>query len=391
MTQRFLGYGRQTIDDADIAAVADVLRGDFLTQGPAVERFEAALAERVSAKHAIAVANGTAALHLACLAAGLKAGDVAVAPTMTFVATANAPLYCGARTELVDIGRHSLGLTSDILRAALTSHSETKAVLPVYFAGLADGAAELAAAADGRTIIADACHALGGAYEDGAPVGSCRHCDMSVFSFHPVKPITTAEGGAITTNDSELARSLRILRNHGIERDPTRFIGHADDEAGPWQYQQQLLGFNYRMTDLQAALGLTQLDKLDVMLARRRQIAAYYDARLGNLAHIILPQSELAERARSGLHLYLLHIDFAALGITRSKAMAHLRNRGIGTQVHYIPVHRQPFHRDHNDRTLSDFPVAEQHYKGTLSIPFFPSMTDREVEFTVAAIEGLGH
>ncbi|MEO9962539.1 MAG: UDP-4-amino-4,6-dideoxy-N-acetyl-beta-L-altrosamine transaminase [Alphaproteobacteria bacterium] len=389
MKQRFLGYGRQTIDDADIAAVVDVLRGDFLTQGPAVERFETALADRVGAKHAIAVANGTAALHLACLAAGLKAGDVAVAPTMTFVATANAPLYCGARTELVDIGRHNLGLTADILRAALASHPETKAVLPVYFAGLADGAAELAAAADGRTIIADACHALGGVYEDGGPVGSCQHCDMSVFSFHPVKPITTAEGGAVTTNDSELARRLQILRNHGIERDPARFVDQADDEAGPWQHQQQALGFNYRMTDIQAALGLAQLDKLDAMLARRRQIAAYYDARLGNLENIVLPQSELAARARSGLHLYLLHIDFAALGITRPEAMTQLRDRGIGTQVHYIPVHRQPFHRDRIAGTPGDFPVSEQYYRGALSIPFFPSMTDHEVEFTVAAIKDL--
>lgn len=384
MARTFIGYGRQTISDADIAAVVDVLNGEYLTQGPAVERFEAALAERVGARHAVACSNGTAALHLACLAAGLGPGDTALVPTMTFVATANAPIYCGAETQLTDIDSYSRSMTAEDVSSFVRSVG-AKAVLPVHFAGLAAAMVDVRAAANGLVVIEDACHALGGAYEDGQLVGSCAHSDMAAFSFHPVKPITSGEGGAVTTNDKDLAQRLRQLRNHGIERDPDRFVDVGDDEPGPWRYQQQMLGFNYRMTDMQAALGLAQLTRLDSFLARRREIAAQYDAVFGGLQNVAVPQADAADRSRSGLHLYQLDIDFAAAGTSRRDLMQTLATAGIGTQVHYIPVHRQPFHRvaalEHGR-----FPAAEKHYKETLSIPFFPAMTDEDVDFVASEI-----
>lgn len=390
MTRRFLGYGRQTIDEADIAAVVGVLNGDFLTQGPAVERFEAALAERVGARHAIAVANGTAALHIACLAAGLGPDGAALVPTLTFVATANAPIYCGATARLTDVDANSLSMTPSAVRRLTGAQDDVKAVMPVHFAGLASASAELRVAAGDRVVIEDACHALGGFYEDGSPVGGCAYSDMAAFSFHPVKPVTTGEGGAVTTNDNELARRLRLFRNHGIERDPARFvnvpIARGDDaEDAPWRYQQQVLGFNYRMTDMQAALGIAQLDKLDGFLARRREIAAFYDSRFAGAANLRIPQSGADQRARSGLHLYQIHVDFDAVGKSRTQVMAALMDAGVGTQIHYIPVHRQPFHASAPSLD-GGFANAEHHYARTLSIPLFPSMTDEDVEYVVDMI-----
>ncbi len=387
MSRRFLGYGRQTIDDDDIAAVVNVLRGDYLTQGPAVDRFEDALAERVGARHAITVANGTAALHLACLAAGLGRGDTAIVPTLTFVATANAPLYCGAKVVLTDVNPDNRCLTADAVTEAQSECGGAEAVLPVHFAGLAMNMAEIRKAAGKAAVIEDACHALGGRYEDGTPVGGCSYSEMTVFSFHPVKPITSGEGGAITTNDGELARRLRQLRNHGIERDPDRFVDAGEDEAGPWRYQQQTLGFNYRMTDMQAALGLAQLSRLEAFLARRRAIAARYDTLFRSVETLTTPQSGEDTRARTGLHLYHVDIDFARARTTRTDFMKALAGVGIGTQVHYIPVHRQPYHRlpgMNNER----FPNAERHYRMTLSIPCFPTMTDDDVDFVAGEIIG---
>lgn len=390
MTRPFLGYGRQDIAAADIEAVTDVLTGDFLTQGPAVERFEAALADAVGARHAVAVSNGTAALHLACLAAGLGPGDTAVVPTMTFVATANAPLYCGAEAVLADIDRRSLGMSRATVETAIGDAAPPRALTPVFFAGLAAGAADLRAAWPDAVIIADACHALGARHEDGSPVGGCRHYEMAAFSFHPVKPITTGEGGAVTTNDDDLAATLRRLRNHGIERDPGQFVGDDAEPDGPWRYEQHVLGYNYRMTDLQAALGLSQLGRLPLMLARRREIAAYYDDRLSGLGPLLsVPHSDPAIRNRSGLHLYQIAVDFAGSGRTRTEMMGQLRDAGIGTQVHYIPVHRQPFHAARGTWAPEAFPVAEDHYGETLSIPLFPAMTDGDVEYVADTIRSL--
>jgi len=279
---RFLGYGRQLIGEDDIAAVVSVLRGDHLTRGPMVDRFEAALADRVGARHCVAVSSGTAALHIACLAAGLKPGDLGLTTPLTFVASANAMLYCGATPLLADIDPDGLGLAPQAAEATIADHPEIRALLPVHFGGLAHGSAALRRVSGARRVIEDACHALGGGYEDGQPVGCGVHADMTVFSFHPVKPITTAEGGAVVTNDPELYRMLRLLRSHGIEHASER-LTHQDAafESGapnPWYYEQQVLGFNYRMSDLQAALGLSQLGKLEAFTARRRSIAQRYDA-----------------------------------------------------------------------------------------------------------------
>lgn len=366
-----------------------MLDGDFLTQGPAVEVFEQALAKRVGVKHVVAVSSGTAALHIACLAAGLGAKDAALTSTLTFVATANAPRYCGARADLLDIDPVSLGLDPQGVAAHLKSAPDTKVILPVSFAGLSVDMAALRQIAGDRVIIEDACHALGGAHEDGAPVGSCAYADMTVFSFHPVKPITTAEGGAITTNDDEFARRLRLLRSHGIERDPKRFIRLDGVNPDPWAYEQQELGYNYRLSDLQAALGISQMARLDGFIDRRRNIAAYYDQAFENLGHVALPHSAPEERARSGLHLYVLRVDFAALGKTRGEVMAALKQKGIGTQVHYIPVHMHPYHAQKTDAASQKMVNAMAFYEQALSIPLFPSMTDGEVEYVANTISGL--
>tara|TARA_R110000782_G_scaffold67650_6_gene136638 strand:+ start:15714 stop:16889 length:1176 start_codon:yes stop_codon:yes gene_type:complete len=386
VTRPFIGYGRQTIDDSDIAAVVDVLKADLLTQGPVIERFEESFAASVNARHAIAVSNGTAALHLACLAAGLSDGDCAIVPDMTFVATANAPLYCGARTLLTDIDPDSLGLQTGRVIGLVKERPDVKAVLPVHFAGLAVDMPTLASIREDAVIIEDGCHALGGTYEDGSPIGGCSYSHMTVFSFHPVKPITTAEGGIVTTNADDLAGKLRALRSHGIERNPESFVQADGGEARPWYYEQQFLGFNYRMTELQAALGLNQLPKLPGFLERRRRIAAFYDDRFRTLAHVALPQSRPDQRARSGMHLYLLDIDFKKRNMQRGAFMQSLRDVGIGTQVHYIPVHRQPYHQRLLGGGDFEFPNAERHYQTTLSIPLFPSMSDAEVEYVAQQI-----
>lgn len=384
----FLGYGRQSIAAEDVNAVIAVLRSDFLTQGPAVERFEAALAEYVGARHAVAVSSGTAALHVACLAAGLQPGQRALTQAITFVATANAALYCGAGVAATDIDATSLGMHADALEQALAGKYETRVVLPVHMGGFAAAPAAIRRAAGDRIVVEDACHALGAREPDGAMVGACSHSDMACFSFHPVKTITTGEGGAITTNDHELARRLRLLRSHGIEREADRLAlrdqGFDRGEPNPWYYEQQTLGFNYRITDLGAALGLAQLRRIDQFIGRRREIARAYDAALTGIPHLRSLQAGDDARRRSAHHLYIVDIDFVALGKSRRVVMGELRQRGIGTQVHYIPLYRQPMHR-----TLGQpgqFPHAERYYSGCLSIPLYPSLTDEDVARVVTAM-----
>jgi UDP-4-amino-4,6-dideoxy-N-acetyl-beta-L-altrosamine transaminase len=383
-----LGYGRQNIDQSDIDAVVSVLRSDFLTQGPAVERFEAALAERVGARYAVAVSSGTAGLHIACLAAGIGPGDRGLTAAITFAASANCLLYAGADAGFVDIDRDALGMTPAMLAKTLAL-APSKAVIPVHLSGLAHASAEIRTLAKGRIVIEDAAHSVGGRYACGKPVGCGAYADMSVFSFHPVKTITTGEGGAVVTNDGELARRLRALRSHGIERDAGRFVGAETQEDGrvkPWLYEQQMLGFNYRMTDIQAALGLSQLGKLDRFLERRRAIAKRYDEAFGKLPHVRLPQSAPRDRARSGSHLYIALFDFAAMRTTRTAFMTRLREQGIGSQVHYIPVYRQPYYATRYGLDPAPFPAAENYYSGCLSLPFYPALTDEDVAHVITSV-----
>jgi perosamine synthetase len=389
MSGRFLGYGRQNIDRSDIDAVVATLESDFLTQGPLVERFEATLAERVGVRYAIVVSSGTAALHIACLAAGLGPGDRGLTSAITFVASANCLIYAGCDVSFVDIDADALGISPAALSRALAAYPETKALIPVHLAGLAHAAQHIQTMAQGRIIIEDAAHALGGRYPSGKSIGCCVYSDLAVFSFHPVKQITTGEGGAIVTNDAELARQCRLLRSHGIERDPERFVGSnliEDGRMKPWLGQQQVLGFNYRMTDIQAALGLSQLGKLDRFLARRREIARRYDEAFARLPGLRLPQSLLEQRQRSAHHLYIIIVDFDALRTTRTRFMAELAKRGVGSQVHYMPVYHHPYHARRCPIEPVNFAEAERYYQGCLSLPLHPGLTDEEVEHVVAMV-----
>lgn len=389
MTRRVLGYGRQSIDRSDVDAVVAVLGSDFLTQGPTIDKFEAALAERVGARHAIAVTSGTAALHIACLAAGIGRGDSGLTSAVTFAASSNCLLYAGADAAFVDIDSDGLGMAPRALERALQDRADVKAVVSVHLAGLAQDAAAIRALAKQRIVIEDACHAVGGQYDCGKPVGCGAYSDMCVFSFHPVKTITSGEGGAVVTNDDDLARRLRMLRSHGIERDASHFVGGDAREGGevkPWLYEQHLLGFNYRMTDIQAALGFSQLNKLERFLTRRRAIAQRYDEAFAKLPHVKLPQSAAAQRARSGHHLYIALFDFAGLRVTRTAFMQKLREQGVGSQVHYIPVYRQPYYVKRYGFDPALFPVSEAYYARCLSLPFYPDLTDEDVAHVITTI-----
>jgi UDP-4-amino-4,6-dideoxy-N-acetyl-beta-L-altrosamine transaminase len=389
----FLHYGHQSVDEDDIAAVAAALRGDFLTTGPLVQRFEEAVAGRVGARHAVACSSGTAALHLAAMALGLGPGDVAVVPSLTFLATANAVRFTGAEVAFADVDPETGMLTPATLRAALESvaPARAKAVLPVHLAGMvADMAAIAAVAAEfGVAVVEDACHALGASYQTGGgivPVGSCAHSGMACFSTHPVKAITTGEGGLVATQSAEFAERARRLRSHGMEYDPARWTsgaGFEDGKPAPWYYEMPEIGYNYRLTDIACALGLSQLGKLDRFLARRAALAARYDRLLAPLAPHLRPPVR-PEGGGSAWHLYAVRIDFASLKLARGEVMRQLRANGIGTQVHYAPVHAQPYYR--RRRSALDLPGAETYYRRTLSLPLYPAMADEDVDRVVAAL-----
>ena len=380
-------YGRQDINEADIQAVESVLRSDFLTQGPAIERFERRVADYCGAKYAVAVCNATAALHIACLAAGLGKGDVLWTSPITFVASANCALYCGGDVDFVDIDAKTYNMSADLLeeelRMAKTEGKLPKMVIPVHLAGQSCDMRRIRALADeyGFAVTEDASHAVGAEYLD-TKVGSCAFSDMTVFSFHPVKIVTTGEGGMVLTNDAALYEKLRLYRSHGITRDP-RYMTHESD--GPWYYQQIALGFNYRMTDMQAALGCSQMDRLDEFVARRRALAARYDTLLQGLP-VVTPY--VMTEAHPSWHIYIIRINHEQIGKTKQQVFEEMKKRGIALNLHYIPVHRQPYYEKLGFHR-GDFIQSEKYYEEAFTLPLFYELTDEQQNYIVESLRNV--
>jgi UDP-4-amino-4,6-dideoxy-N-acetyl-beta-L-altrosamine transaminase len=371
----FLPYGRQEISDADVDAVVAALRSELITQGPRVERFEEALAGYLGASHVVAFSSGTAALHGAAFAAGVGPGDDVITTPLTFAASANCALYLGARPRFVDIDPETWNL--DTAAAAAAAGETTKAVVPVSYAGFPVDLAQFELA-PGVTIIEDGCHALGG-HRRGEMVGGPGHAHMTAFSFHPVKALTTGEGGAVATEDDAFARRLRLFRTHGITREG---ISPGEFDGG-WYYEMQALGFNYRITDLQCALGLSQLDRLDGWVARRNEIAERYRELLEHEERIELPPPA-PDGSLHGYHLFPICVRAGAAA--RHSAFEALRAAGIGVQVHYIPVYRLPYYRDTLGYPQDECPNAERLYSGLISLPMFPAMTEDDLQRVVSEL-----
>jgi len=374
--QTLLPYGRQAVDEGDIAAVAEALRSDWLTTGPRVGEFEEAFAGAVGAKFAVSFSSGTAALHGAAFAAGLGPGDEAVTTPMTFCATANCVLYQRARPFFADVSADTLNLDPAAAEEKVTGR--TKAILPVDYSG---HAADLDALMDlaerhGLIVIEDASHALGGEYR-GRRVGSVAH--MTTFSLHPVKHVTTGEGGMVTTDRLDFAETLRRFRNHGISSE-----ARERQSAGQWHYEMVMLGMNYRLPDINCALGFSQMKRLDENLARRREIAAMYGARLAGLPGLILPTARAD--VNPAWHLYAVRVDASKLTVGRAEVFRALRAENIGVNVHYIPVHLHPYYRERFGYKGGEFPVAEAAYEQLLSLPMFPAMTDADIDDVVRAM-----
>lgn len=366
-------YGKQTISQADIDAVVSVLRSDFLTQGNQVPAFERAISDYCGANFAVAVNSATSALHIACLALGVGQGDIVWTSPISFVASANCAVYCGAEVDFVDIDPKTFNLSIDRLREKLQSAQREnklpKVVIPVHLCGEPCDMQAIGQLAQefGFKVIEDASHAIGAEYH-GGKVGNCAYSDITVFSFHPVKIITTAEGGLATTNNPELANKMAQLRSHGITRNPDEMVGDSD---GAWYYQQIDLGFNYRMTEMQAALGLSQLQRLDEFVARRQVLAKQYDELLKDLP-VTLPFRQ--PENRSALHLYPILVP----ATKRKQVFDYLRENGIGVNVHYIPIHTQPYYRERFGFQAADFPCAQDYYAQTISLPLYFSLSDEE-------------
>jgi len=385
-------YGKHHIDEADIQAVVDVLRSGVLTQGPAVEAFEQAIANYVGAKYAIAVSSGTAALHLAALVAGVGPGTTLITSPITFVASANAGLYAGADVAFADIDPSTVNMSPLALKIALEKNPNTKAVIPVHFAGLPCDMPAIKKLADdaGSAVIEDAAHALGASYPDGRRVGCCTHSLMTIFSFHPVKAIAAGEGGMITTNDEVVYRKLLRLRSHGINKLDDPFIemeqSQTNGQLNPWYYEMQELGFHYRMTDMQCALALSQFGKLEKFISRRREIVKRYDESFSSMLYCKPAQS--TGREASGHHLYVLRAKFREIGRTRQEVMDALKSQGIGTQVHYIPVPQQP-HYQKLGFISTECPNAQSYYQEALTIPLFYDLTDEQQGHIISEIREL--
>ncbi len=380
-------YARQSIDQSDISAVVEVLQSDWLTQGPLVERFEHAIAQRCGAGHAVAICNATAGLHLACLAAGLGSGDWLWTSPISFVASANCGRYCGASVDFVDIDPYTWTIDAAALALKLEQADRQgrlpKVVVAVAFAGQSADMRAIKALAHqyGFTLIEDAAHAVGARYA-GVAVGSGEFADMTVFSFHPVKIITSAEGGMVLTNRADLAQRLRLLRGHGVTRDSGQM---TEESHGAWYYQQLELGFNYRITDLQAALGLSQLARLDDFLVRRQALAARYQQLLAGLpVGVQAPQAE----AESAWHLFVVRLQGDNLQRSHREVFDGMRAAGVGVNLHYIPIHLQPYYRELGFKP-GDFPQAEAYYAGALSLPMYPGLSDAQQDHVVDSLRGL--
>ncbi|THF80776.1 UDP-4-amino-4,6-dideoxy-N-acetyl-beta-L-altrosamine transaminase [Cohnella fermenti] len=374
--ETLLPYGKQSIDEDDIQAVVSVLRSDYITQGPAIERFERKIADYVGAKYAVAFCNGTAALHGACYAAGIGPGDEVITTPVTFLASSNCVLYQGGTPVFADIDPDTYNMDPDAAEKAITSR--TKAIIPVDLTGQPAEMERFSMLARDRglVLIEDAAHSLGASYA-GRKVGAWA--DMTMFSFHPVKHVTTGEGGVIATDSEEYRDRLQAFRSHGTTRDPEK-LTRCD---GPWYYEMQELGYNYRMTDLQAALGASQMGKLDRFVERRREIAQAYTAAFRDIPGLIVPKQHAA--AESSWHLYVLRWDGEVLEGGRDRAFAELRDRNLGVQVHYIPIYRQPYY---SERGYSEqaYPESERYYRTALSLPIFPAMSNDDVEYVVRSV-----
>lgn len=382
---KYIPYGRQNISDQDIQAVLEVLQSDWITQGPAVEQFERAVAGYCGVHYAVAVSSATAALHIACLAAGLKHGDVLWTSPNTFVASANCGLYCGAGVDFVDIDSLTYNISVEQLAGKLKKNGRVgklpKVLVPVHFAGQSCEMAEIAALAKryGITVIEDASHAIGGEYR-GAKIGCCAFSEMTVFSFHPVKIITTGEGGMITTNDKSLYEKLLRLRTHGITRQPDLMTGES---PGPWYYQQVELGYNYRITDMQAILGASQMKRLDQFVKRRHELVNRYNQVLKDLP-LTLPWQHPDTYA--AYHLYVIRLNSDQTNKTRRQVFEELRRAGIGVNVHYIPVHTQPYYQKRGFKQ-GDFPQAEEYYCQAISLPLYYDFTQEEQDYVIKVLK----
>ncbi len=380
---KFLSYGKQWLEEDDIAAVVEVLRGDYLTQGPKVDEFEEAICQYTGARYCVSMANGTAALHLAVAALDIEPGSEGITSPNTFVASSNCMIYNGIKPVFADIDLKTYNV--DVNEINRKINNRTKLVIPVHFAGQPAEMQEIndTAKKNNLFIIEDAAHAIGSRYEDGSRVGCCKYSDMTIFSFHPVKTITTGEGGAITTNDERIYNKLKLLRSHGITRDKEMM----STIPGAWYYEMRELGFNYRITDFQAALGLSQLKKLDSFIKRRREIVSQYNKAFEGSDFLITPYER--DNIYSCFHLYVVLMDFEKLCLSKNDAMSKLKEQGIGTQVHYIPVHTQPYYRKLFNYKWGDYPYAEDYYQKALSIPLYPKMTDDDVCTVIDCIKGL--
>ena len=380
-------YGKQNINEADVEAVEAVLRSDFLTQGPAIERFERRVAEYCGAKYAVAVTNATAALHIACLAAGMGKDDVLWTSPITFVASANCARYCGADVDFVDIDEKTYNMSADCLeeklRKAKAQGKLPKMVIPVHLAGQSCDMRRIHFLAKeyGFAVTEDASHAVGADYLD-TKVGGGAFSDMTVFSFHPVKIITTGEGGMVLTNRRDLYEKLLLYRSHGITRNAA-YMTHKSD--GPWYYQQIDLGFNYRMTDIQAALGYSQMDRLDAFVARRRELVARYDSLL---KEVRVRTPYVMEEANPSWHIYIVQVNFSEIGKTKAQVFQEMKARGIVLNLHYIPVHRQPYYEKLGFHK-GDFPHSEQYYYAAFTLPLYYGLTDEQQDIVASNLRDI--